>query len=1314
LQGVFAAGDGTDSALTREMRRAMPPAADRSPTPRNRSLRVRLPLLFIALIVAVLGTCIWVSYTQVESALIGAGGARATGAADQVAGLLERSVRQTADTLRQVVATGQLRRYLLDPTDDRRAAARSQLAALASAGTRRVELWAEREVNPIEVVTSPPPRNRPAVSLPAAPRPLTAGVGPFRSGDGAMYYDVVIEIWDEPNGAAPATPVRLGHLVLRSVPAGSSSETLRRLVASEAIVKVGNGSGELWTDLTSVVGAPGVNPPVVGVSDSIAENGERRLGAIVPVSNTPWVVWVGFPRSVIVEPARSFLRRMSALALLMLVVGGVVVAIVSARITRPMRVLAQAAGAIAAGNYSRRVDISRRDEIGQLGDAFNTMSSRMESAKIEREAAELDALEQARHATFMASIAAALTAGESLPGVLGRSVDAMVQYLDAAHASVWIINVREAVLERQAVTGSTSAPFLDADRLDVGTHEVGRIAVTRQPYTSDQIAGDPCVDDQPWVERERLISFAGFPLIVDNTLVGVLTVYARQTLSARTLESLESASRNIAIGVQRKQLEDSRRQLASILDAAPDFVTIGQPNGAPIYINRAARQALGIGDTDQIASLLPYRPAGFRDFFEATILPSATRDGAWTGETEYLATSGRVIPVSQVSVVHKDVNGEVAYVSTISRDITDRQRVERELRESEARFRRIAETITEVFWIADLSSWSLVYISPGYERVWGRTADGLYQHLETFFDFVHADDRARVVAALHGLAPGQSFDLEYRIVRPDGEIRWIWARGFPVANSAGSGAEYVGAAQDITDRKHADDQVRLLARAIESTNEMVSVTDLDDRLTFVNGAFLRSYGYTLDEVLGKTPDLLLATGLEAPTDAQIQAMRGGGWQGEVRHRHRDGSDVTVSLNTSLIRDPDGAVIGRLGVARDITGQRLLEEQLRQSQKMEAIGQLAGGIAHDFNNLLTAIQGYSVLLRDSMEADDERRGDLEEITRAAERAAGLTRQLLAFSRKQILAPSVLRLGDVVSGLLPMLRRLIGESLDLKAVLADRGAVKADTGQLEQVLINLVVNARDAMPDGGHLTIDTQDVVLDEDYVRTHAGAQTGAHVMLAVTDTGHGMDEATRRRAFEPFFTTKPQGQGTGLGLAMVHGIVQQSGGHVWIYSEPGHGTTFKVYFPQTTADGASAIAPPQYQRVLKGTETILLVEDEAVVRDFTHRVLTRAGYSVHAMPTPARAIEFAQAHHGHIDILVTDVVLPGMNGRALADQIVQLHGESKVLFTSGYTDHAIVHQGVLDAGLWFLQKPFTIESLLDKVRDVLENRRARRPDASYV
>jgi CheY-like chemotaxis protein len=381
----------------------------------------------------------------------------------------------------------------------------------------------------------------------------------------------------------------------------------------------------------------------------------------------------------------------------------------------------------------------------------------------------------------------------------------------------------------------------------------------------------------------------------------------------------------------------------------------------------------------------------------------------------------------------------------------------------------------------------------------------------------------------------------------------------------------------------------------------------------------------------------------------------------------------------------------------------MEEQFRQAQKMDAFGQLAGGVAHDFNNLLTIINGYSDLLLQSLSAGDPSRMLITEIHKAGERSAGLTRQLLAFSRKQILAPRVLNLNDVVTETDKMLRRLIGEDIQLTTTLVSQPwAVLADPGQLEQVLLNLAVNARDAMPQGGRLTIETRNVKLDEAYIRTHGDARAGPHVLLSVSDTGCGMTPEVQAKIFEPFFTTKGLDKGTGLGLATVYGIVKQSDGHIAVCSEVGVGTTFNVHLPRAAQGPEGSKAPSRILTPPRGTETVLVAEDEIGVRTLTSFILAGCGYKVLQAADGDEAVRLAAAQDGQIDLLITDVVMPGAGGRAVADQVAERHPETRVLFVSGYTDDAIIRHGVLREGMNFLQKPFSPLALASKVREVLD------------
>ena len=518
-------------------------------------------------------------------------------------------------------------------------------------------------------------------------------------------------------------------------------------------------------------------------------------------------------------------------------------------------------------------------------------------------------------------------------------------------------------------------------------------------------------------------------------------------------------------------------------------------------------------------------------------------------------------------------------------------------------------------------------------------------------------------------------------------------------------------AQSQADKQVAESALRISERRfralVEESWDAVALFAGDGTILYGSPATTRLLGYELTEFVGRNamelihPDdragvlLRLQDAMAAPR-APVQVA--------ARVRHKNGSwRYLEGVFTNLIDDPSvGAIVNNY---RDVTDRRILEEQVMMSQKMEAIGRLAGGVAHDFNNILTAIGGYSDLLLADLPPDDRRRHDVEEIHQATQRAAALTQQLLAFSRRQVLQPKVINLNALVPDIEKMLRRLIGEDILFATVLHPRlGNVRADPGQLEQVIVNLAVNARDAMSDGGRLTIETRNVELDEAYTAEHPAVKPGRYVLLAVTDTGVGMDEETKARIFEPFFTTKVRGKGTGLGLATVYGIVQQTGGHIWPYSEPGRGTTMRVYLPRVDAP-ADPIEHPRdaAPETLRGSETILVVEDEAPVRAVTRQLLERNGYTVLEAPDGAAALALVDGAAGgrHIDLLLTDVIMPGMSGRELAAQLNARRPNLRVLFMSGYTDDAVVRHGMLEPGLAYVEKPFRPMALLRKVRGVL-------------
>jgi PAS domain S-box-containing protein len=512
------------------------------------------------------------------------------------------------------------------------------------------------------------------------------------------------------------------------------------------------------------------------------------------------------------------------------------------------------------------------------------------------------------------------------------------------------------------------------------------------------------------------------------------------------------------------------------------------------------------------------------------------------------------------------------------------------------------------------------------------------------------------------------------------------------------------------EKRHADDVLRdsedRYRLVTENIADGVLLFDLEGHLVLANRSAELITGYSQEELRGRSILTLLTREGAEIAHGRMEAVRGGQEMSplvEFELVQKDGRRVLLEMHIASVMK-NGLPVGRLAVARDITERRGLEDQLRQAQKMEGLGRLAGGIAHDFNNLLTAIGGRCYLILGRLAADDPLRRDLEIIQGAGERAGRLTHQLLAFSRKQILAPRVLDLNAMVTDIHPLLQRMIGEDVEVTMNLGSAlGSVKADLGQMEQVIINLAVNARDAMPQGGRLTLQTTSVVLDEAYARIHADVEPGQYVILAVSDTGHGMNAETQARIFEPFFTTKEVGKGTGLGLATVYGIVKQTNGHIVVDSALDQGTTFKIYLP--SVDRLPAMNSPGEAggATRRGSETVLLVEDDEGVRALAREILEVQGYTVLEASVPAEALRAGGANGVPIHLLLTDVVMPQMNGKQLADRLLSERPELKVIFMSGYTDSAIVQHGVLEPGVHFLHKPFTPAGLGSKVREVLDS-----------
>jgi PAS domain S-box-containing protein len=652
-----------------------------------------------------------------------------------------------------------------------------------------------------------------------------------------------------------------------------------------------------------------------------------------------------------------------------------------------------------------------------------------------------------------------------------------------------------------------------------------------------------------------------------------------------------------------------------------------------------------------------------------------------------------------------------------AKTIEQKVQAEAALYKSEEQYRLIAENTSDLICMVDIHG-NYTYVSPSYREVLGYTPESLLG--ESCFSLIHPDDRMmaeqRTVQSVADKRPGR---LELRVKHQDGKWKIFEILGNWIYDSLGRPQRCILVSRDITKRKEAEDTLRESEEKtrliLENALDAVVTINADGLITGWNPQAEVTFGWSIEEAIGKSLVQLIVppkyreahrTGLEN------YLLTGQGpvvnKRIEITALRRDGSEFPVELSVSPMQAGDTFIFSAF--IRDISDRkvaeeklRLSEEQLRMSQKLEAVGQLAGGVAHDFNNLLTVISGYSDLVLTRLDERDTNRSKVEEIKRAAERASSLTRQLLAFSRKQVLQPKLFSLNGLVEDMGKMLRRLIGENIELTTVFREELLINADPGQMEQVLMNLVVNARDAMPNGGHITIETTQIEINETYASTHLTVQPGRYAMLAVSDTGNGMDVETQKHMFEPFFTTKEQGKGTGLGLSTVYGIVKQSGGNIWVYSEPAQGTVFKIYLPLAVKDEAASSTLPAAPAPEHGTETILLVEDEPQIRQLAFEILTHCGYNVLSSANGLEALELIEHAQSPIDLILTDVVMPQMSGKELAERALALHPTVKVLFMSGYTNDAIVKHGVLDAGTWFIQKPFALNALARRVREVLDS-----------
>jgi PAS domain S-box-containing protein len=751
--------------------------------------------------------------------------------------------------------------------------------------------------------------------------------------------------------------------------------------------------------------------------------------------------------------------------------------------------------------------------------------------------------------------------------------------------------------------------------------------------------------------------------------------------------------------------EESYRRL---IEESPDAMLVHR-DGTIIFANSACARLFGASSASELRGRqhLDSVHQDDREVVKQRIQEFAhDLESVRRHEIRFLRLDGKDFYAETVatSVVY---NAELSVQVTL-RDISERLQTEKTLRRSEADLataQQIAHLGSYEMDLSNLHSFEgnpLRWSDENF-RIFGYEPGQIAVSGATFLGALHPEDTVRIQAELaRGIREGNAISLEYRIIRPSGAVRYIHSRTNVVRDEKTNRlTRLVGTTQDITERKKAEERFH---KAFNANPEPMTIATMSDGLYIdANESFLRITGHRREEVIGRTSlDLHF---WERPEDRakfiEILTKRGSVRDLEIIFLTKLGEQRTGMILAEII-EIDGQTCV-LAIVKDFTDQKRLEKQLRQSQKMEAIGQLSGGIAHDFNNLLSVIIGYSEAIEESLPPNDPLQRKCEQIKKAGQSAASLTRQLLAFSRQQVLEPKILDLNAIVRNVETMLQRLIGEDMDFSTALEPAlASIKADQGQIEQVILNLVVNARDAMPHGGKLRIETANVYLDDAYARRHPPQQAGPYVSLTVSDTGTGMDAETQAHIFEPFFTTKEVGKGTGLGLSTVYGVVRQSGGHIWVYSEMGHGTTFKIYLPLAGQASHVEKANPSPAESVRGTETILLVEDAEPLRELTRGLLAGNGYTVLEAAHPEQAVEIAQMYKGTIHLLLTDMVMPGMNGRVLADKLTSIRPDMKVVFMSGYT--GFTHSGLIDSEFILLPKPFTKDTLLRKLHEVLASR----------
>ena len=868
--------------------------------------------------------------------------------------------------------------------------------------------------------------------------------------------------------------------------------------------------------------------------------------------------------------------------------------------------------------------------------------------------------------------------------------------------------------------------------------------VIEDALADERWLGNPLVCGEP-----PLRFYAGMPLVTpDGHALGTVAVLDRlpRQLSGLQVEALQTLTLQVmALLESRRQrtlltqaMDESLRSHAVMLDLSTPTVAQLRLQQSHQLIGLAGRMA-GLGGwaidaptdgtqpvvrwSDELRTILDcapehspqlemslnWYPSPSREALSHALEAAFQHGTPFDLELQLVTIQGRPLEVRVIGEALRDATQRVVRVQGALLDQTAQKRAERTLRESEERFRNVSRATADAVWDWNLGN-DAMWWSEGMQVLFGHPLDTLEPDSLSWTRRIHRDDLKRVLDSIHGVIDGggEHWNAEYRFRRHSGDFATVSDSGFVIRDACGRAVRMVGGMTDLTEQRQAQARLQQQAALLDESEDSIIVRDLDERIRYWSRGAERMFGWSAAEAVGRTLtelQLVNAPGAEAAR-ATLQAK--GRYTTTFKQRCKDGHWVTIEGRWTLVRDADGQPSGVFGLGTDVTARLELEAQLQQARRLETIGQLTGGVAHDFNNLLTVILGNADLLAEQL-VDQPRLLPLAEMTRtAAERGAELTQRLLAFARRQALQPLSVDAHQLLANMDALLRRTLPANIDLELV---RGAglwpTLVDPAQLESAVLNLVINARDAMPSAGKITLETSNAWIDQHYAERHPDVAPGQYVLLSVSDTGAGMSAEHLARVFEPFFTTKDVGKGTGLGLSMVYGFVKQSGGHIKLYSEPGHGTTARLYLPR--AEGPPD-APPtvlRSERDFRGTARVLVVEDDPLVLRHARDVLVGLGYRVTVADTGVAALAILR-EHSDFDLLFTDVVMPGeLNGRQLAEAALALHPSLKVLYTSGYTENAIVHHGRLDRGVHLLPKPYRSIDLARKVHGVLKARSRR-------